>query len=85
MMARIEDKLDALNTALTNIGNGVTGVQGDVTQLGTDIQTLKDQLANAGTLTPEQEAAFDAAITKATDAATALSALDALNPATPAT
>lgn len=83
IMAKVEDKINELNGVLETIGASVTGVQSDVSSLSTEIQSLKDQIASGGGLTPAQEAAFDAAIVKARSAADALAALDSLNPATP--
>jgi len=83
IMAKVEDKIAELDGVLSIIGSGVAGVQGDVASLTSEIAALKDQLANAGTLTPALEASFDAVINKAKGAADALTALDALNPATP--
>ena len=82
-MAKIEDKVAELDGVLNTIGAGVAGVQGDVATLSAEIQALKDQIGAGGNLTPEQEAAFDAAIVKARAAADALDALDQMNPATP--
>lgn len=78
-MSRVEEKLEELKPILEQIGAGVVGVQGDVAALSQEIATLKAQI---GSLSPEQEAAFDALIAKSREAADKLTALDALNPTT---
>jgi TolA-binding protein len=77
-MTKIEDKLTEVSNVLDSVAAGVANLQGDVSTLNGEIQSLKDQLS--GNLTPEQEAAFDSVIAKATALKTAVDALDALTP-----
>lgn len=57
----------------------IDGLTGDVTNLNTTIQTLKDQLANAG-LTADQQTALDALDAAGAALATRAANLDAQTP-----
>jgi hypothetical protein len=81
-MSKIEDKLNVYEQALTSIGNSVSGIQGDIAGMATEITALKEQIANGG-LTPELEAKMDDFGTRLQAAADTLAGVDALNPATP--
>lgn len=65
-MAEVDDRLDALEKSVDSMTTRVSG----------DLQSLKDQLANAGKLTPQEGARFDTLIQK-------LDAFDASNPPPP--
>lgn len=53
-MADVDDRLDALEKSVDSMTTRVSG----------DLQSLKDQLANAGKLTPQEGARFDTIISK---------------------
>lgn len=82
VMAKVEEKVAEAMAVLESMGTSIVGVKGDIEAQTAEIASLKDQLAQAGNLTPEQEAAFDALIQKGKEQAAALSDLDAQNPAT---
>ena len=78
-MSRIEDKVTELTSVISDIGNGVTGLEGDVKTLDDKIAAL--QAASTGEMTPEQEAAMNAVIDAAKAVRDRVTALDALTPA----
>jgi chromosome segregation ATPase len=77
-MSNIEEKLAQVSGVLDSVASGVSNLAGDVGVMRDEIQSLKDQLSG---LTPEQEAAFDSVIAKASSLKDAVDALDALTPA----
>lgn len=87
-LKRIETKVDAIMSTLEELTGLLGEIGTEVDKVSTDTDTLLAALAAIppGGLTPEQQAAIDAAVAKATEIRDRLTALDSKVPdATPPT
>jgi|ERR1043166_1086084 hypothetical protein len=90
-VAELEDKLDLIlqNQELTmstfdDLKSAMDGIAGSVSTVKTDVETLLTKLSQVPTagMTPEQQAALDAAVQQAQGIKASLGAIDAeVNPA----
>lgn len=76
-MATLNEFVEAVNAKLGEIAAGLDNVDGDVTNLQNQIQTLTDLL---GQLTPEQQAALDGVLATASAIAEKVGAIDTKTP-----